>query len=112
MNDPIQTFGKQLGDLSLRLSVSTAATVRPALAPGVSNFIQRLTHSKDKMGAQPACEVRMNDVQQYQQHARNCMALAGKTRDHTQAGQLLKIAEAWIKLAEQAEHREGNSQRA
>ena len=49
----------------------------------------------------------MTDLQQYQQHARDCMALTGKTRDHTQAGQRLKIAAAWIKLAEEAERREG-----
>jgi hypothetical protein len=48
----------------------------------------------------------MTDFQQYQQHARDCMALAGKTRDHVQAGQLLKIAAAWIKLAEEAQRRE------
>jgi hypothetical protein len=34
------------------------------------------------------------------------MALAGKTRDHTQAGQFLKIAAGWIKLAEEADRRE------
>jgi hypothetical protein len=49
----------------------------------------------------------MTDLQQYQTRARDCMALAGKTRDHTQASQLLKIAAAWIKLAEEADRREG-----
>jgi len=59
------------------------------------------------MGYPPGCEARMTDLQQYQQHARDCMALTGKTRDHTQAGQRLKIAAAWIKLAEEAERCEG-----
>jgi hypothetical protein len=54
----------------------------------------------------------MGDCAAFQHHARDCIELAGITQDKIQASQLLKIADGWIKLAEQAEQREVNPQRA
>jgi hypothetical protein len=48
----------------------------------------------------------MPESHEYRQHAQECVALAGATRDPDQKSRLQKMAEAWIDLAEQAEHRE------
>jgi len=48
----------------------------------------------------------MPESHEYRQHAQECVTLAGATRDPEQKSRLQKMAEAWIDLAEQAEHRE------
>jgi hypothetical protein len=51
-------------------------------------------------------EAEMPESHEYRQHAQECVTLAGATRDPEQKSRLQKMAEAWIELAEQAEHRE------
>jgi hypothetical protein len=49
----------------------------------------------------------MRDHKEYRQHARECLAMAATINDRDQLQQFLIIVDAWLKLAEQAERREG-----
>jgi hypothetical protein len=48
----------------------------------------------------------MPESHEYRAHAQECVTLAGATRDPQQKSRLQRMAEAWLDLAEQAEHRE------
>jgi hypothetical protein len=45
----------------------------------------------------------MSKVEEYRQHAANCLELADETSDQTIRWGLIDMAHAWLRLAEQAE---------
>jgi hypothetical protein len=52
-------------------------------------------------------EAQMRDSDEYRRHAQECIILAAQTKDPDHKAQVLKIVDAWIALAEEAERREG-----